>query len=43
MTGDTLFVGGCGKFFEGSPDHMYRALVEILGTLPLNTVRFLHC
>ena len=37
FTGDTLFVGGCGKFFEGSPDHMYRALVEILGTLPLNT------
>lgn len=37
FTGDTLFMGGCGKFFEGSPDQMYKALVEILAKLPLNT------
>jgi len=37
FTGDTLFVGGCGRFFEGKPDQMYRALVEILGKLPENT------
>lgn len=37
FTGDTLFVAGCGKFFEGSPDQMYKALIEILGKLPGNT------
>ncbi|GAB6021426.1 hypothetical protein CHUAL_004035 [Chamberlinius hualienensis] len=37
FTGDTLFIGGCGKFFEGSPIQMYKALVEILGNLPLKT------
>ena len=36
--GDTLFVAGCGKFFEGRPPQMYKALVEILGTLPKDTV-----
>jgi glyoxylase-like metal-dependent hydrolase (beta-lactamase superfamily II) len=36
--GDTLFVAGCGRFFEGSPDQMYKALVEILGKLPDQTV-----
>ena len=34
FTGDTLFIAGCGRFFEGSASDMYRALVEILGTLP---------
>ncbi|XP_072124748.1 hydroxyacylglutathione hydrolase, mitochondrial [Mobula birostris] len=37
FTGDTLFVGGCGKFFEGSGEEMYRALIDILGSLPLET------
>ncbi|XP_042202199.1 hydroxyacylglutathione hydrolase, mitochondrial [Callorhinchus milii] len=37
FTGDTLFVGGCGKFFEGSGEEMYRALIDILGTLPPET------
>ncbi|XP_067128107.1 hydroxyacylglutathione hydrolase, mitochondrial [Centruroides vittatus] len=37
FTGDTLFVAGCGKFFEGTPDQMYEALVKILGSLPDNT------
>ncbi|GFO28213.1 hydroxyacylglutathione hydrolase, mitochondrial-like [Plakobranchus ocellatus] len=41
FTGDTLFVAGCGKFFEGSPAQMYSALVEILGVLPGETVQFL--
>ena len=36
--GDTLFVAGCGKFFEGHPSEMYRALIEILGKLPADTV-----
>lgn len=36
--GDTLFVAGCGKFFEGTPEEMYRALIEILGSLEPETV-----
>ncbi|KAG5309271.1 GLO2 protein, partial [Acromyrmex insinuator] len=37
FTGDTLFAGGCGKFFEGTADQMYKALIEILGSLPEET------
>lgn len=37
FTGDTMFIGGCGKFFEGTADHMYKALVDILGSLPGDT------
>ncbi|GCB65989.1 hydroxyacylglutathione hydrolase, mitochondrial isoform X1 [Scyliorhinus torazame] len=37
FTGDTLFVAGCGKFFEGSGEEMYRALIDILGSLPPET------
>lgn len=36
--GDTLFVAGCGKFFEGTAEEMYKALVDILGRLPPETV-----
>jgi len=38
FTGDTLFIAGCGRFFEGSATDMYRALVEILGSLPPSTL-----
>lgn len=37
FTGDTLFQGGCGRFFEGSADQMHKALFY-LGTLPDSTV-----
>ncbi|KAG8041371.1 hypothetical protein G9C98_002359 [Cotesia typhae] len=37
FTGDTLFIGGCGRFFEGTPQQMYTALIEILGALPEDT------
>ncbi|CAK8695928.1 hydroxyacylglutathione hydrolase, mitochondrial-like [Clavelina lepadiformis] len=37
FTGDTLFLAGCGKFFEGTPSEMYHALVNILSKLPSNT------
>jgi hydroxyacylglutathione hydrolase len=37
FTGDTLFVAGCGKFFEGTPQEMHKALIEILGKLPPQT------
>jgi hydroxyacylglutathione hydrolase len=35
--GDTLFAAGCGRLFEGTPAHMYSALVEKLGRLPGDT------
>ncbi|XP_077474716.1 hydroxyacylglutathione hydrolase, mitochondrial isoform X2 [Stigmatopora argus] len=37
FTGDTLFSAGCGKFFEGTAEQMYKALLEILGRLPGQT------
>ncbi len=37
FTGDTLFVGGAGKFFEGSPADMYDSLYTKLGSLPEDT------
>ncbi|EKM82821.1 hypothetical protein AGABI1DRAFT_111387 [Agaricus bisporus var. burnettii JB137-S8] len=37
FTGDTLFIGGCGRFFEGSADEMGRAL-KYLGSLPDKTL-----
>ncbi|XP_060757604.1 hydroxyacylglutathione hydrolase-like protein isoform X1 [Neoarius graeffei] len=40
FTGDTLFVGGCGKFFEGTAEQMYHNLTEVLGTLPQDTKIF---
>jgi hypothetical protein len=39
FVGDTLFVAGCGRFFEGTPVQMHKALVEVLGQLPDQTVR----
>ncbi|XP_043350000.1 hydroxyacylglutathione hydrolase-like protein isoform X3 [Dermochelys coriacea] len=39
FSGDTLFIGGCGKFFEGTAEQMYRNLTEILGALPKDTLR----
>jgi len=37
FTGDTLFVAGCGKFFEGTGEQMHTALVSILSKLPPET------
>ncbi len=37
FTGDTLFIGGCGKFFEGNGSEMNKALNEILASLPDDT------
>ena len=37
FTGDTLFLGGCGRFFEGTADQMHEALIEKLGSLPDKT------
>lgn len=37
FTGDTLFVGGCGKFFEGTGQDMYTSLITNLSVLPPET------
>ncbi|KAF7655591.1 hypothetical protein LDENG_00053940 [Lucifuga dentata] len=37
FTGDTMFIAGCGKFFEGTAEQMYKALIEVLGRLPPET------
>ncbi|KAF9239662.1 hydroxyacylglutathione hydrolase [Melanogaster broomeanus] len=37
FTGDTLFIGGCGRFFEGNGEQMHASL-SYLGTLPDETV-----
>lgn len=36
--GDTLFVGSCGKFFEGTGKQMYTALYDVLAKLRQETV-----
>ncbi|KIV99435.1 hydroxyacylglutathione hydrolase, variant, partial [Verruconis gallopava] len=37
FTGDTLFIGGCGRFFEGKPEEMHKALNVTLASLPDDT------
>ncbi|KAH8664028.1 beta-lactamase-like protein [Xylariales sp. PMI_506] len=37
FTGDTLFHGGCGKFFEGTAAEMHKALNKTLASLPDDT------
>ncbi|KAK9898727.1 Metallo-hydrolase/oxidoreductase [Cystobasidium minutum MCA 4210] len=37
FTGDTLFVGGCGRFFEGTAEEMDKALNGVLASLPADT------
>ena len=37
FTGDTLFIGGCGRFFEGTPEEMHKALNKVLAGLPDDT------
>lgn len=38
FTGDCLFVGGAGKFFEGTGQDMYQSLYQKLGVLPPETL-----
>lgn len=37
FAGDTLFLAGCGRFFEGTAEQMYSALVDKLSALPDDT------
>ncbi len=38
FTGDTLFVAGCGRLFEGTPEVMYASLNDRIGALPPSTL-----
>ena len=38
FTGDTLFIAGCGRFFEGSAAEMHTALNTTLAALPDDTI-----
>jgi len=40
FTGDTLFIGGCGRFFEGTPKEMLQNF-DLLSSLPLDT--YVYC
>lgn len=40
FTGDTLFVAGCGRFFEGTAEQMHHNLTQVLGSLPQDTKVF---
>jgi hydroxyacylglutathione hydrolase len=37
FTGDTMFGGGCGRLFEGTPAMMHASLCDVIGGLPSNT------
>ncbi|CAI0457333.1 unnamed protein product [Linum tenue] len=37
FTGDTLFIAGCGKFFEGTAEQMHDSLCVTLASLPKPT------
>ncbi len=39
FVGDTLFAGGCGRLFEGTPEQMHASL-QRLGTLPAETIAY---
>jgi len=38
FVGDTLFAGGCGRLFEGSPEQMTDSLYEVMGDWPDSTL-----
>ena len=37
FTGDTLFLAGCGRLFEGTPEQMHRSLNHVLANLAKDT------
>jgi len=38
FTGDTLFIGGCGRFFEGTAEEMYQNLCKTIASMPDDTL-----
>ena len=43
FTGDTLFIGGCGRCFAGTPQQMYTSLIDTLAKLPSDVKVGIHC
>jgi hydroxyacylglutathione hydrolase len=41
FVGDTLFSGGCGRLFEGTPEQLDHAINEVIASLPGETL--LYC
>jgi len=37
FTGDTLFVAGCGRTFDGTPEEMHNSIMNVLGRLHEDT------
>jgi len=42
LSGDTLFAGGCGRVFEGTPRQMYGSLQRLAGLPPATNVYCAH-
>jgi len=40
FSGDTLFIGGCGRFFEGSSEDMLKNIEQVIKRFPGNTLMF---
>ncbi|MCC5859421.1 MAG: hydroxyacylglutathione hydrolase [Ectothiorhodospiraceae bacterium] len=40
--GDTLFAGGCGRLFEGTPEQMYQSLEKLTGLPPDTRIYCAH-
>lgn len=40
FTGDTVFAGGCGRFFEGTADDMFRAFSRLRSAVGPDTLMF---
>jgi hydroxyacylglutathione hydrolase len=42
LSGDTLFAGGCGRLFEGTPEQMVRSLARLAALAPTTSVCCAH-
>jgi hydroxyacylglutathione hydrolase len=42
LSGDTLFAGGCGRLFEGTPEQMSRSLARLAALAPATSVHCAH-
>jgi hydroxyacylglutathione hydrolase len=42
FSGDTMFVGGCGNFNNGTPQQMYENMLLKLGSLPRETLVYVN-
>ncbi|EME26560.1 Hydroxyacylglutathione hydrolase, mitochondrial [Galdieria sulphuraria] len=40
FSGDTLFIGGCGRFFEGDSNDMLQNIEQVIHRFPRNTFMF---